>query len=114
MSAFDIGALLFLFATAIGIVNERYLHLSNVIAQLLGAMAISLIIILVGYSIGNVHFTSLLERRVDDAHLPKIFLDGVLALLLFASSLQIDLANLRKNALTVFCLATLGVMLSCA
>lgn len=113
MSAFDVGALLLLIATAIGIINERYLHLSNVIAQLLGAMAISLILISVGYVTGNIHFTSLVEKRVDGAHLPKIFLDGVLALLLFAASLQIDLTNLRQNALMVFCLATLGVMLSC-
>jgi CPA1 family monovalent cation:H+ antiporter len=113
MSAFDIGALLLVLATAIGIINERYLHLPSVIAQLLGALAVAIILLAIARVTGHSQFATVLEKRVDDAHLPKILLDGVLALLLFAASLQTDVSSLRRNATSVFCLATVGVILSC-
>jgi CPA1 family monovalent cation:H+ antiporter len=47
-----------------------------------------------------------------DAHLPQILLDGVIALLLFAGSLQIDLYDLRRRAVIVFLLATVSVVIA--
>jgi CPA1 family monovalent cation:H+ antiporter len=114
VSAFDVGSLILLLATAVGIVNERYLRLPSVIAQLLGSMLLSLAVILASHLAGNLHFAALFERRVHGAHLSKVFLDGVLALLLFAASLQADLRELRSNAVPVFFLATAGVILSTA
>jgi CPA1 family monovalent cation:H+ antiporter len=112
VSAFDVGSLVLLLATAVGIINERYLRLPSVIAQLLGSLLLSLLIILVSHLTNNLHFAALFEKRVHGAHLPGVFLDGVLALLLFAASLQTDLRELRSNAASVFCLATVGVILS--
>jgi CPA1 family monovalent cation:H+ antiporter len=114
MSAFDVGSLILLLATAVGIINERYLRLPSVIAQLLGSLLLSLVIILASHLTNNLHFATLFEKRVHGAHLPGVFLDGVLALLLFAASLQADLRELRSNAASVFCLATVGVILSAA
>ncbi|CAM5426711.1 Na(+)/H(+) antiporter NhaP [Aquamicrobium terrae] len=114
MSAFDVGSLILLLATAVGIINERYLRLPSVIAQLLGSLLLSLVIILASHLTNNLHFAALFEKRVHGAHLPGVFLDGVLALLLFAASLQADLRELRSNAASVFCLATVGVILSAA
>ncbi|MCO5131896.1 MAG: cation:proton antiporter [Xanthobacteraceae bacterium] len=114
MSAFDVGSLILLLATAVAIINERYLHLPSVIAQLLGSLLLSLAILLVSHLTDNLHFAALFEKRLHGAHLPGVFLDGVLALLLFAASLQADLRELRSNAASVFCLATIGVVLSTA
>lgn len=114
MSVFDVGALILLLATAVGIINDRYIGIPRVIAQLLGSLLLSLIMILVSHALGDSHFSALLEKRVDGAHLPRILLDGVLALLLFAASLQANLRDLRVNALLVFCLATVGVFISTA
>jgi CPA1 family monovalent cation:H+ antiporter len=112
VSVFDVGSLILLLATAVGIINERYLRLPSVIAQLLGSLLLSLVIIVVSHVTDNLHFAVLFEKRVHGAHLPGVFLDGVLALLLFAASLQADLRELRSNAASVFCLATAGVILS--
>jgi len=38
-----------------------------------------------------------LRERIARAHLPQVLLDGLLALLLFASSLQVDLRGLRNQ-----------------
>ncbi|MBV9569256.1 MAG: cation:proton antiporter, partial [Hyphomicrobiales bacterium] len=54
----------------------------------------------------------LAQHRIEGAHLPRILLDGVLALLLFAASLHVDLRALRSQAWAVFGLATLGVILA--
>lgn len=114
MSVFDVGSLILLLATAVGIINERYIGIPRVIAQLLGSLLLSLIMLLISHAFGNYHFSALLEKRVDGAHLPRILLDGVLALLLFAASLQANLRDLRVNAFLVFCLATAGVFISTA
>ena len=80
MSVFDVGSLILLLATAVGIINERYIGIPRVIAQLLGSLLLSLIMLLISHAFGNYHFSALLEKRVDGAHLPRILLDGVLAL----------------------------------
>jgi monovalent cation:H+ antiporter, CPA1 family len=51
-------------------------------------------------------------ERMQSANLPHIMLDGVLALLLFASSMQVDPAALRSRAWTVLALATASVAVS--
>jgi monovalent cation:H+ antiporter, CPA1 family len=49
---------------------------------------------------------------LDAADLPRVFLDGALALLLFAGSLQIDIAELNQRRWMILALATATVMLS--
>jgi hypothetical protein len=88
VSVFDVGSLILLLATAVGIVNERYIGIPRIIAQLLGSLLLSLIMLLISHAFGNYHFSALLEKRVDGAHLPRILLDGVLALLLFAAAFR--------------------------
>ncbi|HML28732.1 MAG TPA: cation:proton antiporter [Hyphomicrobium sp.] len=114
MSAFDIGAIILILATIVGIINERYFRIPSVIAQLLGSLLLSLLVLILSHATGNFHLASLLEQRIGGAHLPRVLLDGLLALLLFASSLHANLRDLRINAVSVFSLATWGVMLSTA
>ncbi|CCB63329.1 MULTISPECIES: sodium:proton antiporter [unclassified Hyphomicrobium] len=114
MSAFDIGAIILILATVVGIINERYFRIPSVIAQLLGSLLLSLLVLLASHTIENFHIAALIEERIGGAHLPRVLLDGLLALLLFASSLHANLRDLRINAVAVFSLATLGVMLSTA
>src|SRR5262249_3239726 len=55
-----------------------------------------------------------LRHRIAIAHLPQVLLDGLLALLLFAGGLQVELRDLRRRALEVFLLATRSVVLATA
>ncbi len=114
MSVFDVGSLILLFAALLGAVNDRFLGLPRVIVYLIGSLALSLCLILAGRLYFGPHLGEALQRRVEGAHLPKILLDGVLALLLFAASLQIDLRELRSRAFGILALATLGVLLATA
>jgi CPA1 family monovalent cation:H+ antiporter len=112
VSIFDIAAVVLILATAIGIINERLFGIPRVIAQLLGSLVLSLGVILVSHATGDYRYATLLQNDLSGAHLPQILLNGVLALLLFAASLNASLHDLRANAVSVFCLATIGVLLS--
>jgi CPA1 family monovalent cation:H+ antiporter len=112
MSTFDLGALIFLFAATVGYLNDRHFHLPRAIALLLGSLAAAFLIIAVGTLFTPFDIRLLAERRIAGAHLPRILLDGVLALLLFAASLHVDLRELRRQAWAVFGLATAGVIVA--
>jgi CPA1 family monovalent cation:H+ antiporter len=112
MSTFDLASIVFLFAATVGFFNDRYFHQPRAIALLLGALLASLVIIAVGALFAPFDITRLAEHRIEGAHLPRVLLDGVLALLLFAASLHVDLRELRNQAWVVFGLATLGVILA--
>jgi CPA1 family monovalent cation:H+ antiporter len=114
VSVFDVGSIILVLATVVSIINERYFGLPRVIALLLGSLLLSLTVIVASHLVGGFQFEGLLQRRVDNAHLHRILLGGILALLLFASSLQANLHDLRVNAVAVFCLATIGVFISTA
>ena len=53
-----------------------------------------------------------LSLRLSHAHLPQVLLGGLVALLLFAGSLQFDPHNLRHQVMRVFVLATVSVVLA--
>ena len=102
MSTFDMASLVLVFAAIIGIINERYFRLPRAIALLLFALAASLVIIALGTFFSGFDLRRLAQHRIEGAHLPRILLDGVLALLLFAASLHVDLRELRSKAWAVF------------
>jgi len=112
LSPFDLGALIFLFASVVGYLNDRHFHLPRPIALVLGALGVALAILVLGALFPGLDIRPLAERRIEAAHLPHILLDGVLALLLFAAALHVDLGELRNQAFAVFGLATLGVVLA--
>jgi CPA1 family monovalent cation:H+ antiporter len=111
-SSFDVGSLLFVMAAVIGVVNERWLGLPRPIALLLGALAASLGLMAVSALLPFADLASRSEMRIRHADLSGVLLNGVLALLLFAASLQVDLGELRKRAAPIFTLATVGVMIA--
>ncbi|MBV9973810.1 MAG: sodium:proton antiporter [Hyphomicrobiales bacterium] len=114
MSTFDMASLVFVFAAGIGIANERYLKWPRVIALLICALLASLLIMTIGTFFTSSNLKELAQHRIEAAHLPRILLDGLLALLLFAASLHVDLRELRSQAWAVFGLATLGVIVATA
>jgi CPA1 family monovalent cation:H+ antiporter len=114
MSSFDFTAALLLLAAILGIVNHRYLHLPRAIALMAGSLVLSVIIILVDRSVDFIELRGWWEDLVVSTDLPHVFLDGVLAFMLFAGSLHVDMDSLRTQKWTVLSLATLGVLMATA
>lgn len=112
MSLFDIAAAFLCLVAAVGWLNSRFLRLPSGVAMVLaGACGAAVLLALQGLGdlsqTAGVALTTL--RRLD---FPKAVLGYLLAFLLFAGAMQVDLGELRRRRLSVWSLATLGVLAS--
>jgi CPA1 family monovalent cation:H+ antiporter len=112
MSSFDYTAALLLLSAILGILNHRYWRLPRTIGLLAGSLVLSIIIILIDRSVASVELLGWWRDMVASTDLPHVFLDGLLAFMLFAGSLHVDVDSLRAQKWTVLSLATLGVLLA--
>lgn len=110
---FDYAALVLLLAAIVGSVNELYVHLPRAIALLLASLALAVLILLAGKLVG-VPAGSRLTRSLDVADLPHVLLDGALAFMLFAGTLQVKLSELRLRKWIILPLSTFSVMIATA
>jgi len=112
LSTFDVGASLLVLAAVIGLVNDRWIGVPRNIALLIGAIAVAGLVMLGDLVRPDGPVTAFWAERLHRARLSAILLDGVLPLLLFASTLHVNPRELRDRAWSVLALATLGVILS--
>ena len=111
MQPADLVAIVLVLAAVIGCVNYLWVRLPGSIGMLAGSLALSLLIV-ASDRVFHLHVMSWFRSTLDAADLPDVFLDGVLALLLFAGSLQVDVAQLKRRRWTILLLATASVILS--
>jgi CPA1 family monovalent cation:H+ antiporter len=112
MSSFEFVAALLLLAAILGIVNHRYLHLPRTIGLMAGSLVLSVIVILIDRSVDVVELREWWEQLVASTDLPHVFLDGLLAFMLFAGSLHVDMDSLHAQKWIVLALATVGVLMA--
>ena len=110
-SLFDLSALLLVLASAIGCLNHLYWHLPRAIAILGGSLVLSASALCLRAFAG---FDGALwvQDWIASADLPHLFLDGALAFLLFAGTLNVDLPSLRRNMTGIFLLSSGSVILA--
>jgi CPA1 family monovalent cation:H+ antiporter len=110
MTIFQTIAILLTFAAFAAYCNHRFLHLPRTIGLMAIALALSLVFMALGYfGIINLTETSQFVQRINFS---ETLLHGMLAFLLFAGALHVDLGDLRSQALPVIVLSTLGVGLA--
>lgn len=113
MQPVDLLAIVLALAVLIGCVNYVWVRLPPAIGMLLGSLAVSLLV--VGADrLFHLHVMHRLRSVLDAADLPHFFLDGTVALLLFAGSLHIDVAELNRRRWLILLLATASVVISTA
>jgi CPA1 family monovalent cation:H+ antiporter len=112
LSAFHLFAALVSFAALAAYANHRLARLPASIALMLSALAFSLAAL--ALERGGLFRADDLQRLVSSIDFGDLVLHGLLAFLLFAGALHVDLARLRNEAWTVGLLATLGVAISAA
>jgi CPA1 family monovalent cation:H+ antiporter len=114
LSPYDVGALLLVLAAGIGLVNDRWFHAPRNIALLIGSMAAATLVLLVDGIRLDGPMADYWSARMHKANLSGVLLDGVLALLLFASTMHVNPRELRDRDWSVLMLATLGVVVASA
>ncbi len=98
-------------AVLIGCVNYIWIKLPPAIGMLLGSLIISFLIVASDHVL-HLHVMGWFRETLGDADLPHFFLDGVLAFLLFAGSLHVDVAELKRRKGLILILATASVIIS--
>ncbi|WP_235815607.1 cation:proton antiporter [Cypionkella psychrotolerans] len=114
ISQFELAAILLVLTAAFSWVNYRLGLMPRTIGLLVMGLGASLVVIGAEAAVpGLVDYEDLagLVRQVD---FEGTLLHGMLAFLLFAGALHVDITNLRSRAFTIGAMATVGVVVSTA
>ncbi len=112
MTLIQVSAVFLALITAIGWLNVRYFRLSSSVAMLGAGLAGAAVLLVAQTVIAPFWGFNDVRAVVKTLNFSETVLDYLLAFLLFASGLQVDLRELQRRRLAVWTLATLGVLLS--
>lgn len=110
MLFFETSAIILLFVAIGGYINHKYIKLPSAIGYMIFALLLSLTTIAVG-KLGWLDI-ELIQRLTNKIDFSTIFLHGMLAYLLFAGALHINLADLNEVKWSVTIMATIGVFIA--
>jgi CPA1 family monovalent cation:H+ antiporter len=110
MNVFVLIAILLTVTALLSWINERFIRLPPTIGVMVGALCLSLTLIVMG------RFGLVVDRWAEElfAHIDfdTVLMKGMLSFLLFAGALHVDLGALLARKWTIISLATLGVVIS--
>ena len=111
-SVFDLIAILLVLTAVFGWINHVLIRLPHTIGLLLMGLVASLVLIGVELAVPQVTLSGGLAELLRRIDFQSTVLNGMLAFLLFAGALHVDLSLLRRRAWAVGLMATLGVVIS--
>ena len=114
MSPLQIAAVILALAAASGSFNYFVFRLPPSIGILVTALLGSIAILGVDLYLPDLQLVGQMRDLVASMQFSGSLLDGMLGLLLFAGALHVSIADLRKEALPVLLMATLGIAISTA
>ncbi|MFO1089937.1 MAG: sodium:proton antiporter [Hyphomicrobiales bacterium] len=113
-SVLDIAALLLGMAALSGWLNLRFIHLPQALLLLLTGLAVAAAIVMAERVGGSGVVVGDVERALHSIDFSGVVLQGMLALLLFASALSVDLGRLKRRSLMIATLALVGTTVATA
>ena len=113
-SILDIAALLLTLSALFGWLNRRIVRMPHSIGLLVMGLAASLLLILLDLAVPDQHIYEDLTAALRQVDFTGVVMDGMLAFLLFAGALGLDLGALRNRAWPVVTLALAGTAISTA
>jgi CPA1 family monovalent cation:H+ antiporter len=113
-SVFELVAILLVLTAAFAWINHIVFRLPHTIGLLIMGLAASLVLIGVELLVPQVTLYDNVENLLRQIDFQNAVLNGMLAFLLFAGALHVDLSLLRRRAWSVGLMATLGVLISTA
>ena len=93
-------------------INRRYLRLPNTVGIMAMGIGASLILIALEVAIPQIALFGQIEGHLRTMDFSYALLHGMLAFLLFAGAIHVDISLLHERAWTVGAMATLGVIIS--
>lgn len=111
MGVFDISAILLTLAALFSFINYRFVRLPMTIGVMVIALAASLVVVLAGELVAP-QLKTPAEYLLSQIDFDETVLHGMLALLLFAGALHINLGDLGEQKGAIALLATVGIAVS--
>ena len=112
MTPFELAAALMAIVALGGWLNVKTLHLPHGVAMLIVGLAASVVLFAVQRLLPQFAVAGQIEHYIDNIDFGSTVTGYMLAFLLFAGSMQVDLAEMRRRWFSVGALATLGVAAS--
>jgi CPA1 family monovalent cation:H+ antiporter len=112
LTALDLIAVLLALTAVFAWINHRFIGLPHSIGLLVMGLGASLVLVAIELAVPDVHLSADLAWVVRQIDFQATVLNGVLAFLLFAGALHVDLAVLRDRAWTVGSMAIVGTLIS--
>lgn len=112
LTVYDLISIFLVLTAAFAWINHRFIRLPHTIGLLVMGLVASLVLIGAEFVFPGVLPYADLARIIREIDFQKTVLDGMLAFLLFAGALHVDLDRLRDRAWVVGSMATVGVLLS--
>ena len=110
MSLFNIIAILLTLSALFSYLNHRFFHLPTTVGLMLAALLMSLALLLLAAL--DIHFEDDARLLLERINFSDTLLHGMLAFLLFAGALHIDLEDLSRHKWIIGILATVGILFS--
>ncbi|WP_349262441.1 sodium:proton antiporter [Geminicoccus sp.] len=114
LSLFDLVAILLVLTALFGWLNQHIIRLPHTIGLLVMGLVASLVLIGVELAFPEEIFYDELTALLRQIDFRAAVLDSMLAFLLFAGALHVDIGSLRNRAWAVGTMATVGVVISTA
>lgn len=114
MATFDLAALLLSLAAALSWINFKLLRLPHEIGLVVTGLAVSLFLMAARHVLPGAWSDAPVAAMLSHLDFTDVVLNGVLAFLIFAGALTLDLKALRRRAFTVATLAVVGTAVSTA
>ncbi|HET8688479.1 MAG TPA: sodium:proton antiporter [Methanosarcina sp.] len=111
MNLFEVATILLSITAILGWFSHQVLHkLSDTIAFTISGILASVVVLFVAKFVPGVEVH--LHEVIGTVNLYEIVFHGVLAFLLFSSALHLNLKEINSHRISIFTLATLGVVIS--
>lgn len=114
ISIFDLAALLLTLSALFGWLNRRFLPLPHAIGLLVMGLLASLALVALDLAFPQQHLYEDLTGALKQINFTEVVMNGMLAFLLFAGALNLNLHALRERAWPVATLALVGTAVSTA
>jgi CPA1 family monovalent cation:H+ antiporter len=112
ISLFDLAALLLTLSALFGWVNHRLVRLPHTIGLLVMGLAASLLLVLLDLIFPGQHLYDQVKEPLAQIDFTQVMMNGMLAFLLFAGAIHLDVGALRDRAWAVAFLALVGTVIS--
>lgn len=112
ISVFDLIALLLTLSAAFGWINRRFLRMPHSIGLLVMGLMASLLLIVVDLAFPAQHLYGDMTNTLRQIDFTALVMDGMLAFLLFAGAINLDVSVMRVRAWPIASLALIGTLIS--